>query len=456
MGDLAIGNRRAIIIGGIIQATGAFSLCLQSAAGLYLGIALIVIGGGLYTPNIMASYGKTYLSKKKLLDAAFTMDYLAINVGSFLGVLLIGYYGEEYGWNVGFVIAGLLMILSVLVVAGTNQDLENHQLKSESSSNHPVRNILIAILLVALFWSAYELAGGRFTTINMALLERGETQVFGYVWGYLQSVLIFPVLLILSVVYTFRYSSYQLKLLTGFILGALSFGILLYVPELPGEQHLPIFIISLVLFSVAEAHIGPVIGSVVTRYANPKYLAIAFGVVFIPTRLFSIAIGFLSDNLSDSTSFPVILGLILMITSGLGLALYFILSKNKKHTVQYFSGPAFSPVPHAIQNREARLLVNSNLMGTSFSFLALPLPGRPRRPYPLRLPRRPHPPELVPRQKTKKKSRHPRGKRLQLHVLPVRHILVGGKDEKGREDGREQRQQNKGEQVGVSRTGHMR
>ena len=108
-GDLLIGNKKSIIIGGIIQAIGAFSLCIPSTNGLYLGLFCVVLGSGFFTPNLISNFGKSYLNKTKLLDSGFTIFYLAINLGSFLGILLIGYIGETYGYNIGFVLSGILM-----------------------------------------------------------------------------------------------------------------------------------------------------------------------------------------------------------------------------------------------------------------------------------------------------------------------------------------------------------
>ncbi len=100
--DLLIGNKKSILIGGIIQAIGAFILCLPSTAGLYSGLFLVVLGSGFFTPNIISNFGKLYLNKTKLLDSGFAIFYLAINLGSFLGILLIGYLGEKYGYSIGF------------------------------------------------------------------------------------------------------------------------------------------------------------------------------------------------------------------------------------------------------------------------------------------------------------------------------------------------------------------
>ncbi len=63
LGDLVIGNKKAIIIGAIIQSIGAFSLCIPSINGLYIGLSLVVLGGGLNVPNIISNFGKLYLNK---------------------------------------------------------------------------------------------------------------------------------------------------------------------------------------------------------------------------------------------------------------------------------------------------------------------------------------------------------------------------------------------------------
>ena len=54
-GDLILGNRKSIIIGGIAHAIGIFILCISSTTSLYLGLFLIVLGSGFYTPNVTST-----------------------------------------------------------------------------------------------------------------------------------------------------------------------------------------------------------------------------------------------------------------------------------------------------------------------------------------------------------------------------------------------------------------
>ena len=57
LGDLIIGNKKSIIVGGIIQAVGLFVLCASSITFFYLGLILVVLGSGFYTPNIFSNFG---------------------------------------------------------------------------------------------------------------------------------------------------------------------------------------------------------------------------------------------------------------------------------------------------------------------------------------------------------------------------------------------------------------
>ena len=141
LGDLILGNKKALIIGGIIQALGAFSFCIPSINGLYVGLFLIVLGGGLYTPNIISNFGKLYLNKTKLLDAGFTIFYLAVNLWAFFGVMSIGYLREKYGWNIGFIIAGILMLLSIIPIIFSKDKKIEQTIENKATVNQRVIRI---------------------------------------------------------------------------------------------------------------------------------------------------------------------------------------------------------------------------------------------------------------------------------------------------------------------------
>jgi POT family proton-dependent oligopeptide transporter len=332
-GDLLIGNRKAIIIGGIIQAIGAFSLCIPSTSGLYLGLFLVALGSGFFTPNIISNFGKLYLNRTKLLDSGFTIFYLAINLGSFLGISLIGYSGEKFGYNIGFIISGILMLLSIVPIVISKQNKSEEIEKSELSISKRILNISIAFIVVGLFWGIYEISSIRIFDLQIEFSEISSLDISKSMWQSIGSIFTLPISLIAIVVWTYFYSSQFFKLMLGFIFGVISFGMLLLIPEVPNEQHTVIYLLSLFFLAISEIHIAPIIHSILTKYSNPKYLAILVSLAFIPTRLFLLIFGLFNEVFYEKPSLGLKFGIIVMAFISIGLVGYVLW--NKKNYLQH-------------------------------------------------------------------------------------------------------------------------
>jgi POT family proton-dependent oligopeptide transporter len=327
-GDLLIGNKKSIIKGGIIQAIGAFSLCIPSTTGLYLGLFLVVLGSGFFSPNIISNFGKTYLNKTKLLDSGFTIFYLAINLGSFLGILLIGYLGEKYGYNIGFVLSGILMLISIIPIVLTKEKKLDGIEKNEFPISKRVLNILIAFIVVGLFWGFYELSSIRTFDLQLQLSEISTLGIPNHLWQTINSIFILPISIIAIILWTYFYSSQFFKLMLGFVFGVISFGILFLIPEIPTEQHTITYLISLFFLAISEIHIAPIIHSILTKYSNPKYLAILISLAFLPTKLIYLVFGLFNDKLYDNPMLGLKIGIVGMTVIGIGLIGYVIWNKN--------------------------------------------------------------------------------------------------------------------------------
>ena len=113
--DRVIGQRRAVLVGGIVIAAGHFSMAIPALATFYLGLLLIALGTGLLKPNISAMVGELYPGDAGARrDAGFSIFYMGINIGGFLAPLVVGYLGEKVNWHVGFAAAGFGMILGLI------------------------------------------------------------------------------------------------------------------------------------------------------------------------------------------------------------------------------------------------------------------------------------------------------------------------------------------------------
>src|SRR5437899_6739654 len=118
--DRLIGQRRAVLYGGIIIACGHFSMAFPSVTTFYLGLALIVVGTGLLKGNAAVIVGGLYGPHDHRRDAGFSIYYMGINLGAFIAPLVCGYLGQRVNWHVGFAAAGVGMVLGLVqYVAGS-------------------------------------------------------------------------------------------------------------------------------------------------------------------------------------------------------------------------------------------------------------------------------------------------------------------------------------------------
>lgn len=119
------GNRRSIILGGILMAIGQFLLFFSaSILGsshcihlLFVGLFFLCVGNGFFKPNISTMVAQLYPEKDPRIDSAFTIFYMGINVGAFFSPLVCGSLGDtgnpaDFRW--GFFAAGVGMLVGVL------------------------------------------------------------------------------------------------------------------------------------------------------------------------------------------------------------------------------------------------------------------------------------------------------------------------------------------------------
>src|SRR3954471_18086214 len=89
--DRLIGQRRAVLYGGILIAAGHFSMAFSSMATFYLGLTLIVLGTGMLKGNVSVIVGGLYRPNDQRRDAGFSIFYMGINLGAFIAPLVCGY-----------------------------------------------------------------------------------------------------------------------------------------------------------------------------------------------------------------------------------------------------------------------------------------------------------------------------------------------------------------------------
>ena len=112
LADRYIGQRKAILVGGIVIAAGHFTMVFEPL--LNLGLGLIVLGTGFFKPNISTMVGQLYPQGDSRRDAGYTIFYVGINVGAAISPIVCGILAERYGWHYGFAAAGVGMVLGII------------------------------------------------------------------------------------------------------------------------------------------------------------------------------------------------------------------------------------------------------------------------------------------------------------------------------------------------------
>lgn len=114
LADKYLGHRNSVVLGAFIMTLGHASMAIDFHFFMYLGIGLLIVGNGFFKPCMTSIISQMYAHIPEKKDGAFTIFYMGVNAGAFLGILLCGYIGERIGWHYGFGLAGIFMFFGML------------------------------------------------------------------------------------------------------------------------------------------------------------------------------------------------------------------------------------------------------------------------------------------------------------------------------------------------------
>ena len=217
--DRLIGYRKAIVAGAFLMTLGHAAMALEVFYDfyLYVGLALLILGNGLFKPNISSIVGQMYKDDGKIKDAAYTIFYMGINSGAFLGILLCGYIGENVNWHYGFGLAGIFMLFGMLQFhfgqkifgnIGLKKSKENDNEELETNDDKASRNIIVDRLIVIgifsfvtiFFWWGFEQAGGSMTIFANDYTDRNLVGTGALIFKMVNTLLTVVPMIILTII----------------------------------------------------------------------------------------------------------------------------------------------------------------------------------------------------------------------------------------------------------------
>ena len=311
--DRFLGQYRSVLVGGVIIALGHFTLAFRALPFFYTGLALIVVGTGLLKPNVSTIVGSLYEQGDARRDAGFSLFYMGINLGAFIGPLIAGYLAQRVDWHIGFASAGFGMALGLVQYVLGRGQLQTAIQRLEKKPRPAVvptgtgaattaggftaaewkrmAAIVIFFLVAILFWGAYEQAG---STLNLFADRYTRLEMFGFEFpsSWFQSVQpVFVILLAPAFAWLWiRMGSREPSVPAKFAIGVLFMGLsfLILVPAGAAAQSgegmrvTPWWLIaSYAISELGELCLSPVGLSVVTKLAPVRIVGLMMGVWFL-------------------------------------------------------------------------------------------------------------------------------------------------------------------------------
>jgi POT family proton-dependent oligopeptide transporter len=119
--DRMIGYQRSILLGAVLMAAGFGCIMLPSQSIFVAGLSLVIVGNGLFKPNISTMVGKLYAQDDSRRDRGFTIFYMGINAGALVAPLLTGWLASvlsdtlmQQNYKAVFAASGIGMLISFL------------------------------------------------------------------------------------------------------------------------------------------------------------------------------------------------------------------------------------------------------------------------------------------------------------------------------------------------------
>jgi POT family proton-dependent oligopeptide transporter len=219
LADKFLGYRKAVVIGAFLMTLGHAAMALEVFYDfyLYVGLSLLILGNGFFKPNISSMVGQMYKDQGKIKDAAYTIFYMGINSGAFLGILLCGYIGETVNWHYGFGLAGIFMLFGMLqfhygqkifgdiglsINKSNDEETITHEDNNESPKIISDRLIVIGIFsfVTVFFWWGFEQAGGSMTIFANDYTNRDLVGTGALVFKIINSLLTIVPMIILTII----------------------------------------------------------------------------------------------------------------------------------------------------------------------------------------------------------------------------------------------------------------
>jgi proton-dependent oligopeptide transporter, POT family len=349
------GNRRSILVGGILMAIAQFMMYFSASMYatpssaipvMYIALAFLIFGNGFFKPNISSMVGSLYPQGDSRIDSAYTIFYMGINAGALVAPLVAGGLGDTGAasdFKFGFLAAGIGMVVGTLIMVIYQKkylvtpegepigmrpkyykkiDAELNEITDPKTPLTKIEKdrilaIFIITAFVIAFWAAFEQAGASLTIFADQNTNR---DIFGWTMpaSFFQSINpIFIVIFapIFSVLWTSlakkgKEPSSPMKMVWGLAILAIGYAVIAFSVDGVGmEEKISMFFLVGMYFlhTCGELAISPVGLSVVNKLSPKRFASIMMAVFFLSSVVGNFAAGLFSGLIPQPTVKEVLL-----------------------------------------------------------------------------------------------------------------------------------------------------
>ncbi|HCZ10067.1 MAG TPA: MFS transporter [Flavobacteriaceae bacterium] len=308
--DNYLGQKKTVMLGGLLLCLGHGILALDSEISFYVGCAFIILGVGGLKPNISSMVGGLYADGDGKRDLGFYIFYLGINLGAFFAPLLCGWVGETYNWHYGFGLAAIGMLIGQITyycgqpyLAGVGElafssKEEKQRLKNTKLTpieKDRVKVLLISFLMIIIFWGAFEQAGGL---MNLYAKQKTDRMLMGFEIpaSWFQALNAFFIVTLAVVVGRIWMiiktkggeASSIFKIALGILIMGIGFIFMRFAASeytLMGKSSMYWLVLAYLFHTLGELCASPVSLSYITKLAPLKYASLIMGVYWAASGL---------------------------------------------------------------------------------------------------------------------------------------------------------------------------
>ena len=349
LADKWVGRPRSIIIGSVLMAMGLFAMSFRADwFWLYTGLTLLVLGNGMFKPNISILVGELYPPGDRRKDSAFTYFYMGINLGALIAPFVTGWAAITYSYRGGFFAAGIGMLIGLVVFvviykmgiiapsAETAAALNSSKV-SETNKKQPLTKIekerlsviYIIVAFVVFFWAGFEQAGSSLTIFADRMVNRtvGSIEIPTAWFQSLNPLFVVILAPVFAVIWRLlgtygKEPSIPAKMAIGMLLLSIGY-VLLWGATLNGaSSNIAIWwlIGTYLLHTMGELSLSPIGLSMISKLSPVRLASMMMGVWLLSSAVANILGGFLAATISDMGVHSVF-GAVALLTAVLGLIL---------------------------------------------------------------------------------------------------------------------------------------